>query len=171
MPLNAMPVTINQDMRAFVPAPGINAKFFAWQLVAREREILGRCSKHGTTVASIERPALARFSLQVAPTFEQVRIVEKLEELFSDLNAGIAELKAAQKELVRYRQSLLKAAVDGTLTAAWRAVQSQQPGELKESGAQLLERILTERRARREVKQLAKFTEQGKASPKGWNQK
>jgi type I restriction enzyme S subunit len=169
--LNAMPVTINQDMRAFVPRPGINAKFIAWQLVANERQILARCAKNGTTVASIEGPALSRFPLQVAPTCEQGRIVEKLEELFSDLNAGIAELRAAQKKLSRYRQSLLKAAMDGSLTASWRETQHQQQGEPQETGAQLLERILTERRVRWEAKQLTTFAKQGRTPPKGWKAK
>ena len=94
---------------------------------------------------------------------QQTRIVEKLEELLSDLDAGVAELKAAQRKLSQYRQSLLKAAVEGALTAQWRAQHTPT-----ETGAQLLERILTERRARWEAKQLAKFEEQGKAPPKDW---
>ena len=97
---------------------------------------------------------------------QQARIVEKLEELLSDLDAGVAELKAAQRKLGQYRQSLLKAAVEGALTAQWRAQHTPT-----ETGAQLLERILKERRARWEAKQLAKFEEQGKAPPKDWQKK
>jgi hypothetical protein len=40
-----------------------------------------------------------------------------------------------------------------------------------ETGAQLLARILAERRARWEVKQLAKFKEQGKPPPRDWQKK
>lgn len=97
---------------------------------------------------------------------QQTRIVEKLEELLSDLDAGVAELKAAQRKLSQYRQSLLKAAVEGALTAQWRAQHTPT-----ETGAQLLERILTERRARWEAKQLARFEAQGKAPPKDWRKK
>ena len=78
----------------------------------------------------------------------------------------MAELKAAQKKLGQYRQSLLKAAVEGALTAEWRA--NNTPTE---TGPQLLERILTERRTRWEAKQLAKFEEQGKTPPKDWQKK
>ncbi|QTF10911.1 restriction endonuclease [Brenneria izadpanahii] len=78
----------------------------------------------------------------------------------------MAELKVAQKKLSQYRQSLLKAAVEGALTAEWR--ENNPPIE---SGSQLLERILLERRARWEAKQLAKFTEQGKKPPKDWQNK
>ncbi|MEO7851472.1 MAG: restriction endonuclease [Rubrivivax sp.] len=109
---------------------------------------------------------LADTLIPVAPAAEQIRIVAKLEELLSDLDAGVAELKAAQKKLGQYRQSLLKAAVEGALTAEWR--KQNTPAE---TGAQLLARILTERRARWEAKQLSKFKEQGKAPPKDWQKK
>ena len=161
-----IPVTVNQDMRAFVPHTGIAASFLAWQLLAKEREILHACSKQGRTVASIEGPAFASFPVAVAPVAEQSRIVAKLEELLSDLDAGVAELKAAQKKLTQYRQSLLKAAVEGALTAEWR-----QHNHPTETGAQLLEHILTERRTRWEARQLAKFEEQGKTPPKDWQKK
>jgi type I restriction enzyme S subunit len=152
----------------------------------------------------------------LAPSAEQTRIVAKLEELLSDLDAGVAELKAAQAKLAQYRQSLLKAAVEGALTADWRARRAAletdrpaQPAEAKnrprpagfhasfaagqrrrhetpptggcavqedgadglETGAQLLARILTERRARWETRQLARFQSQGKTPPKGWHSK
>jgi type I restriction enzyme S subunit len=100
------------------------------------------------------------------PRAEQTRIVAKLEELLSDLDAGVAELKAAQKKLAQYRQSLLKAAVEGALTVEWRAKNTPS-----ETGAQLLERILKERRARWEAKQLAKYAAQGKTPPKDWQKK
>ncbi|MBU2738127.1 restriction endonuclease, partial [Acidithiobacillus sp. ATCC 19703] len=73
---------------------------------------------------------------------------------------------ATQKKLAQYRQSLLKAAVEGALTAEWR--QQHPPAE---TGAQLLQRIFTERRARWEAKQLAKFKQQGKTPPKDWQKK
>ncbi len=47
----------------------------------------------------------------------------------------------------------------------------QGRGLKNETGAELLQRILTERRARWEAKQLAKFKEQGKAPPKDWQSK
>lgn len=153
----------------------------------------------GSTRLKLTNSAMKQISLVIAPANEQSRIVEKLEELLSDLDAGVAELKAAQKKLVQYRQSLLKAAVEGALTAEWRKVRkSVRPESLacrriegrstftsssdhpsinsgradeEETGAQLLQRILTERRTRWEAKQLAKFKEQGKAPPKDWQSK
>lgn len=118
------------------------------------------------TVKHLSSKTIGDIDLPLPPRKEQTRIVEKLEELLSDLDAGVAELKAAQRKLGQYRQSLLKAAVEGALTASWRAQHTPT-----ETGAQLLERILKERRARWEAKQLAKFEEQGKAPPKDWQKK
>jgi type I restriction enzyme, S subunit len=146
--VTVVPVTINQDMRAFVPRPGINARFLAWQLVAMQQRVLDDCSKHGTTVASIEGPAFARFGINVAPRSEQHRIVEKLEELLSDLDAGVAELRAAQAKLRVYRQSLLKAAVTGELTAKWRERKDVADVAQCKTGVALLARIIVERRQR-----------------------
>lgn len=119
-----------------------------------------------TTVSIVNKGKFEVAPFPLAPYDEQTRIIEKLEELLSDLDAGVAELKTAQKKLAQYRQSLLKAAVEGALTAEWRKRNPPQ-----ETGAQLLERILKERRARWEVKQRAKFAEQGKAPPKDWQDK
>ena len=118
------------------------------------------------TVKHLSSRTIAEIELPLPPYNEQTRIVEKLEELLSDLDAGVAELKAAQAKLVRYRQSLLKDAVEGALTAEWR-----QHNTPEETGAQLLQGILSERRARWEAKQLGKFAEQSKAPPKDWQKK
>lgn len=126
-----------------------------------------RCTNH-VNQASISSNTLAQtVPLLVPPSSEQLRIVEKLEELLSDIDAGAAELKAAQRKLALYRQSLLKAAVEGALTVDWRVAY----GQPRETGTELLQRILSERRARWEQKQLAKFAEQGKTPPKGWEAK
>lgn len=120
----------------------------------------------GALYPAVRPKDIAAFTVAFETPAQQNRIVAKLEELLSDLDAGVAELKAAQQKLVQYRQSLLKAAVEGSLTAAWR--QHNQPGE---TGTQLLQRILTERRARWEARQLTKFQAQGKTPPKDWQKK
>jgi type I restriction enzyme S subunit len=74
----------------------------------------------GVGIPHIDPTVLKEIEFLLAPFKEQTRIVQKLEELLSDLDAGVAELKAAQKKLAQYRQSLLKAAVEGKLTQHWR---------------------------------------------------
>lgn len=84
----------------------------------------------------------SRFRVRIAPLNEQRRIVEKIETLFARLDRGEEALREVQKLLVRYRQSVLKAAVTGKLTAEWRAENAHR----LEHGRDLLARILQTRR-------------------------
>jgi type I restriction enzyme, S subunit len=104
--------------------------------------------------------------LPIPPLPEQQRIVEKIEELFCDLDAGANALQRAKANLKRYRASVLKSAVEGRLTEEWRKEHSQA-----EDGQMLLDRILRERREKWERDQLLKFKEKGKESPKNWESK
>jgi type I restriction enzyme S subunit len=158
----------SNHMTRLQPESGIASSFVARQLhfLWMSGYMKYRCTNH-VNQASISSKTLANtIPFFLPPSAEQIRIVAKLEELLTDLDAGVAELKTAQKKLKQYRQSLLKSAVEGMLTAEWRA--QHKPTE---TGAQLLQRILTERRASWEAKQLAKFKDQGKAPPKDWQKK
>ncbi len=83
-------------------------------------------------------------AVPVAPLNEQRRISSKIEEVFSRIEEGERALERVEELVVRYRQSVLKAAVTGELTRDWR---EKNKGKL-ESGEALLGRIL---KARREV--------------------
>ncbi|MDC3740246.1 hypothetical protein KDL21_04300 [Pseudomonas syringae pv. syringae] len=120
----------------------------------------------GALYPAVRPRDISAYSFSFETPVQQARIVAKLEQLLSGLDAGVAELKTAQKKLKQYRQSLLKSAVEGELTAEWRTQQTST-----ETGEQLLQRILSERRARWEAKQLAKFKIQGKTPPKDWQKK
>ncbi|MCZ2101381.1 MAG: restriction endonuclease subunit S [Chitinophagales bacterium] len=65
----------------------------------------------------------------------QQAIVSKIEELFSELDQGIAALKKAQEQLKTYRQSVLKWAFEGKLLAIKNEelkIKNQKEGELPE---------------------------------------
>ena len=158
------PALVNQHIFKVVPDSRIIEKrlLFHWLKLAIQ-QLLETDHLHGSTMMHINRGPFMAHEVPLPPRAEQTRIVEKLEELLSDLDAGVVELKAAQKKLGQYRQSLLKAAVEGVLTADWRESQKSQKTKPAESGAELLKRILHERRTRWEAKQLAKFKEQGKS--------
>lgn len=99
--------------------------------------------------------------IPLPPLKEQHRIVAKIEELFSELDNGIASLKAAQQQLKTYRQALLKHAFEGKLTAEWRA----QNQDKLESAEALLKRIQQER-AQRYQQQLKDWEASGKQGSK-----
>ncbi|MFB2969553.1 restriction endonuclease subunit S [Aerosakkonema sp. BLCC-F183] len=92
------------------------------------------------------------------PLLEQYRIVAKIEELFTELDAGVELLKKLKAKLKRYRQAVLKAAVEGNLTKEWREANQ---GKL-EPASILCDRILKQRREKWEAEQLAKMKAQGK---------
>lgn len=50
--------------------------------------------------------------INIPPLVEQKAIVKKIEELFSSLDSGIADLEKAQEQLKIYRQAVLKKAFD-----------------------------------------------------------
>jgi type I restriction enzyme S subunit len=134
---NTQPVTLNQDMKALTPLDALLTDYLYFVFRRYEREILHGCCKGGTTVQSVEASRLMAFEIPVPPLPEQRRIVEKIEELFSELDAGVANLKKARAQLAVYRQALLKHAFEGKLTAKWR---TEHAAEL-ESAGQLLARI------------------------------
>lgn len=159
-------VLVADVVRARVTHQWINEHFLCYQINSENVIAQFKDQTKGTTRPRVNLTKIRELKIRICPQKEQTRIVTKLEELLTDLDAGVAELKAAQKKLAQYRQSLLKAAVEGALTTQWR-----EDNPATESGAQLLERILQERRARWESKQLAKFSEQGKTPPKEWQKK
>ena len=76
---------------------------------------------------------------------EQREIVAEIEKQFTRLEAGVAGLRRVQANLKRYRAAVLKAACEGKLVPT-EAELARQEGRTYETGAQLLERILSERR-------------------------
>jgi type I restriction enzyme S subunit len=121
---------------------GVEPRLFGFFLNSSvlRREIDAQSS--GTTRKRITGKKLKSLPVRVPPTNEQRRIVDKIESLFAQLDHGEASLRDVQKLLARYRQSVLKAAVTGQLTADWRA----ENADRLESGHDLLERILQARR-------------------------
>lgn len=96
---------------------------------------------NGSAQPNLSGADLKKFEVPLPPLPEQRRIVARIEELFSRLDAGVAALRHAKSQLQRYRQSVLAAAVNGELTREWR---EQHPET--EPAVELLERILEQRR-------------------------
>ena len=101
---------------------------------------------HATNMPSLPLSRAKTIEIPVAPANEQVRTVETIETLFSDLDKGIESLKTARTQLATYRQAVLKHAFEGKLTAQWR---SENKDKLK-TPEQLLARIKQERVSRYE---------------------
>ncbi len=124
----------------------LNAKFVFYYSLSRQFvEPLNELQR-GTSYPAVRDGDVFGQPFPLCASAEQHRIVEKIEELFSDLDKGIESLKTTQQQLKIYRQAVLKWAFDGRLTAKWREEKKQQ-GELK-SADELLVQIKAEREKR-----------------------
>jgi type I restriction enzyme S subunit len=89
-------------------------KFMFYYLKFIERELDKKGT--GTTFRSISGDVVKNINVPLPPLEEQNRIVEKLDELLSELDKGKEQLQTALAQLKVYRQSLLKSAFEGQLT-------------------------------------------------------
>lgn len=132
---------IGRGLAAIRPLGGIDSKFILYLLRSKESEIADKGT--GTTFKAISRKTLESLDTSLPPLTEQHRIVAKIEELFSELDNGVAQLQQVQAQLKSYRQSVLKHAFEGKLTEGWRKANPQPT-----SAAELLTTIQQERQAR-----------------------
>lgn len=101
----------------------------------------------GTTISGVTKKQLAELPLPLPPLNEQRRIVEKIEELFTRLDAGVAELHEARKRLASYRQAVLRDAFTGKLTQQWREAHKGKLGP----ASVLLDQVQNERERREDL--------------------
>ena len=66
----------------------------------------------GTTRLKLTQAEMKRIPVPVPPLSEQERIVSRIEELFSQLDAGVETLKKTKAQLAVYRQAVLKEAFE-----------------------------------------------------------
>ena len=114
----------------------------------------------GTTRLKLPQGPMRQIPLLVPPLPEQHRIVAALESYFTRLDDAVATLERVQRNLKRYRASVLKAAVEGRLVPT-EAELARVEGRTYEPASVLLERILAERRRRWEDAELAKMKAKG----------
>jgi type I restriction enzyme S subunit len=129
-------------------------------------------SLQGVDQPFVNKPKLLDIPIPLPPLPEQRRIVTKLEELFTRLDAGVSALKKTQAQLKRYHQSVLKAAFEGKLVST-EAELARAEGRTYEPADVLLARILKERREK--LSKNAKYKEPAApdtsglpALPEGW---
>jgi type I restriction enzyme, S subunit len=95
---------------------GIDNKFLKYAINSPVKRNEIEKLQSGTTRKRISRKNLGTILFPKPPVEVQERIVAKIEELFSELDAGIESLKKAKVQLKTYRQAVLKSAFEGRLT-------------------------------------------------------
>ena len=113
----AQPSLVDNNVVGISTFPEVLHNLFAYYyLLTIKLENLSR----STTVPSVRKTDIEEIKIPLAPINEQLRIVEKVGELFSFLDEGIASLRKVQAQLKHYRQAVLKGAINGDLTKEWR---------------------------------------------------
>ncbi|MDM4019317.1 restriction endonuclease subunit S [Roseiconus lacunae] len=123
--------------------------------------LLSRSAQNG-----FNKKEVAPIRVELPPLAEQSRIVSAIESLQKRSSRARDLLSEVGPLIGQLRQSVLRAAFSGRLTAAWR---EQNPDV--QPASELLTRIRTERRQRWEAEQLAKYEAKGKKPPKNWQDK
>jgi len=91
-----------------VPDKGLNQKYLYYFCVHFNFMPLDK----STGRPSLAKSDLLKIEMPVPPLPEQERIVARIEELFSQLDAGVETLKKTKAQLEVYRQAVLKEAFD-----------------------------------------------------------
>lgn len=98
---------LNQRVCRIIPnSKNYNEKFLVFCLQPFLNAINAETSS--VTVKHISSKTIEEIPLPLPPKSEQDAIVSKIEELFSELDKGIEQLKTAQQQLKTFRQAVLK---------------------------------------------------------------
>lgn len=105
---------LNQHIFKVVPKDFILKDYLYHNLQSIIQQLYAKT--HGSGMVHITKKNFEATKFHLPPLNEQRAIVKKIEELFSDLDKGVADLKKAQHQLKIYRQAVLKKAFEGKLT-------------------------------------------------------
>lgn len=109
-PTNLSPgrVCIGRGLAAIRPSTDINLRYLLYYFRFFEAQLSAKGT--GTTFKAITQATIKNLDVPVPPLPDQERMVARIEELFSQLDASVAELKTAKERLKVYRQAVLKEA-------------------------------------------------------------
>jgi type I restriction enzyme S subunit len=100
-------VCIGRGLTAIRPRSNLELKYLLYFFRYFQAQLQAKGT--GTTFKAITQRIVRDIELPVPSLPEQKRIVEKIEELFSELDSGVKTLKKTKQQLAVYRQAVLKA--------------------------------------------------------------
>lgn len=155
------------------PREGVDSQYIYY--FVSSQTFRKEASGHMTGAVGLRRvPAAFLETAEIPlPSLERQReIVAQLEKQFSRLDEAVANLQRVKANLKRYKASVLKSAVEGRLVET-EASLAHREGRTYETGEQLLQRILEERRAKwagkgKYKEPIAPVTDELPDLPEGW---
>lgn len=113
--INAVSVTINQDMKALISTGAVNNNYLAYFIEGHNKSLLDIWSKSGCTVESIESDNMLDSLFPVPPHMEQQTITNYLDRETAKIDQLTFKVESAITRLTEYRQALITAAVTGKI--------------------------------------------------------
>ncbi len=109
-PTNLAPckVCIGRGLTAIRPSHELLTRYMLLYFRYFEAQLASKGT--GTTFKAITQDVVKNLEIPIPPLQEQERIVARIEELFSQLDAGVETLKKTKAQLAVYRQAVLKEA-------------------------------------------------------------
>ena len=109
--INRVSVALNQDMRALIPIPQVEARFLARLLEGHQQHLLNEWSKVGSTVESLESDLVGKTEVSVPALGRQRAIVDYLDRETARLDALVAAKERVLGLLAEKRRALITRAV------------------------------------------------------------
>lgn len=113
--INAVDVTINQDMKALIPNSSLLPEYLLWWLKGNQRTILANCVKRGATVHSIEGSRFFDMMIPIPEISTQRHIIQYLESVQAKENQLRSLQEKTHVELDSLSQAILAKAFRGEL--------------------------------------------------------
>lgn len=112
-----LPAALNQRVSCIriKDSDTVNKKYLYYYF--RQKLFIQECVEASKGVAQLNLSTkwLENYTIPVPPLPEQERIVSRIEELFSQLDAGVETLKKTKAQLAVYRQAVLKEAFESVI--------------------------------------------------------
>ena len=147
VPEGSQPFSLQRSVAVLTPSANLLPKFLCYQLESPAIQKHFEANARGTAQKGVYLKTLGQTPVVLPPVDLQREIVAELEKQFSRLDEAVANLQRVKANLKRYKASVLKAAVEGRLVET-EATLARREGRTFETGEQLLQRILEERRAK-----------------------
>lgn len=147
-----VPLAFNQQINAVVFNENVLPEFGFYYAQTLKPWLYGESS--ATTIPIVNKGKFQQARFPLAPMSEQRAIVAEIEKQFSRLDEAVANLQRVKANLKRYKASVLKAAVEGRLVETEASI-AQREGRSYETGEQLLQRILEDRKSLAKGKRVA----------------
>lgn len=129
IPRDMLPAALNQRVCCLrLKKDNVDLKYLF--LYLRRKDFVRECIKASKGVAQLNLSTkwLENYEISLPSLSEQKRIVNKIEELFSELDSAVETLKKTKEQLAVYKQVALKKAFEPKKN--WRCVKVSEIGEV-----------------------------------------